>query len=113
MVERLIVRRRRTDGRGRPPEVNPREVVNAVLYVPREGGRWRSLPHDFPPWQTVYWYFTRWTDDGTLVRIHDLLRRRLREQMDRDPDPSAVIIDRQSVKATEQGGMLATTLARR
>ena len=104
LVEPLVVRPRRADGRGRPPEVDLREVVNAVLYVLHEGCRWRSLPHDFPAWGTVYWYFAKWTDDGTLVRIHDTLRRRVREQAGRDPEPSAVIIDAQSGKTTEKRG---------
>ena len=109
VLEPLIVRPRRADGRGRPPAVNLREVVNAVLYVLHEGCRWRALPHDFPAWQTVYWYFARWTDEGTLVQINDVLRRHVRDVAGRDPEPSAVIIDSQSVKATEQGGTLATT----
>ncbi len=113
LLEPLIVRPRRADGRGRPPAVNLREVVNAVLYVLHEGCRWRALPHDFPNWNTVYWYFARWTDEGTLVQINDVLRRRVRDAAGRDPEPSAVIIDSQSVKATEQGGMLATTPASR
>ena len=113
LVEPLVVRPRRADGRGRPPDVDLREVVNAVLYVLHEGCRWRALPHDFPAWGTVYWYFAKWTDDGTLVRIHDALRRQVRAQAGRDPDPSAVIIDSQSVKATEKGGMSATMPERR
>ena len=113
LVEPLVVRPRRADGRGRPPEVDLREVVNAVLYVLHEGCRWRSLPHDFPAWGTVYWYFAKWTDDGTLVRIHDTLRRRVREQAGRDPEPSAVIIDAQSVKTTAKGGTSAMTAASR
>lgn len=107
----LVRRRRRADGRGRPPSVELREVANAVLYVLHEGCRWRALPHDFPAWETVYWYFSRWTDDGTLVRIQDALRRRVREAAGRDPEPSALIIDSQSVKATEKGGTSATTPA--
>lgn len=113
LLEPLLERPPRADGRGRPREVALREVVNAILYVLREGCRWRALPHDFPNHNTVYWYFAQWTDDGTLVRIHDLLRRRTREQLGRDPDPSALIIDSQSVKATEKGGTLATTRASR
>jgi putative transposase len=104
LLEPFIVRAPRADGRGRPREVDLREVVNAMLYMLHEGCRWRSLPHDFPAWETVYWYFARWTDDGTLVRITDILRRRVREGLRRNPDPSAVIIDSQSVKATEKGG---------
>ena len=113
LLEPLVTRPRRADGRGRPPSVDLREVVNAVLYVLHEGCRWRALPHDFPPWETVYWYFAKWTDDGTIVRIHDALRRRVREAAGRDPEPSAVVIDSQSVKATEKGGISAMTRARR
>lgn len=118
MLEPLLVRPPRPDGRGRPREVELREVVNAILYLLREGCRWRALPHDFPHWNTVYWYFAQWTDDGTLVRIHDVLRRRVREQAGRHPDPSAVLIDSQSVtcpvpagKATAKGGMSGLTRA--
>jgi putative transposase len=109
ILEPLVTRPRRADGRGRPPAVEVREVVNAVVYVLHEGCRWRALPHDFPAWQTVYWYFARWTDDGTLVRIQDTLRQRLRQAAGRDPEPSAVVIDSQSVKATAKGGMSAMT----
>lgn len=100
-------------GAGRPREVDLREVVNAILYVLHEGCRWRALPHDFPAWGTVYWYFGKWTDDGTLVRLQDTLRRRVREAAGRDPEPSAVVIDSQSVKATEKGAMLASMPASR
>jgi len=113
LVEPMLTRPRRSDGRGRPREVDVREVLNAIRYVLREGCRWRSLPHDFPNWNTVYWYFAKWSDDGTLVRIHDTLRRQLREQMGRDPEPSAVVIDSQSVKTTAKGGTLASTPASR
>jgi transposase len=113
LVRPLVERPRRADGRGRPLEVDLRAVVNAVLYVLREGCRWRALPHDFPAWQTVYWYFRTWSDDGTLVRVHDTLRRRLRQQAGRDPEPSAVVIDSQSVKTSAKGGTLATTRARK
>jgi transposase len=107
----LVERPRRADGRGRPRSVDLREVVNAVLYVLHEGGRWRALPHDFPAWETVYWYFSRWSDDGTIERVHAALRRRVREAAGRDPEPSALVIDSQSVKATAKGGTSATTPA--
>ncbi|SRR6266498_442279 len=113
LLDPLLAHAPRPDGRGRPREVEVREVVNAILYVLREGCRWRALPHDFPAWQTVYWYFAKWTDDGTLVRIQDTLRRRVRVQAGRDPEPSAIVIDSQSVKATEKGGTRATTPASR
>src|SRR5215218_1870439 len=96
ILQPLIDRPRRADGRGRPRSVDLREVVDAVLYVPHEGCRLRALPHDFPAWETVCWYFSKWTDDGTLVRIQDELRRRVREAAGRDPDPTALIIDSQS-----------------
>ena len=107
----LVERPRRADGRGRPREVALRAVVNAILYVLREGCRWRALPHDFPAWQTVYWYFNQWTDDGTLLSVHDRLRHAVRVQAGRDRDPSAVSIDSQSVKTSAKGGTLVGTAA--
>ena len=59
---------------GRPRSADLREVVNAILYLLRTGCAWRMLPHDFPPWGTVWAYFRRWRDDGTLERLHDALR---------------------------------------
>lgn len=91
-----------TDGR---PEKHPRrEIVNAIFYVLRTGCAWRQLPHDLPPWQTVYWYFKRWRDDGTVTHIHDALRDRLRDTAGRDPMASAGIVDAQSVKAADTVG---------
>ncbi len=98
---------------GRPRSVDLREVANAMLYLLRTGCPWRSLPHDLPPWGTVWAYFRRWRDDGTLDRLHDALRDRVRAEAGRDPDPSAAILDSQSVKTAEKGGRAATTLARR
>jgi transposase len=98
---------------GRPRSVELREVVNAILYLLRTGCPWRALPHDLPPWGTVWAYFRRWRDDGTLDRLHDDLRASVRAEAGRDPDPSAAILDSQSVKTAEKGGRAATTLARR
>jgi putative transposase len=98
---------------GRPRSVDLREVANGLLYVLCTGCPWRSIPHDLPPWPTVWTYFRQWPDDGTLDRLHDQLRDRVRQQAGRDPHPSAVILDSQSVKTKEKGGRAVSTLARR
>ncbi len=90
-----------------------RQVINAILYIVVTGAQWRLLPKDYPKWQTVYHYFRRWRDDGTLDRLHAALRDRARAEAGRDPDPSAAILDSQSVKTSEKGGRAASTLARR
>jgi len=89
---------------GRHRTVNMREVVNAILYILRTGCQWRNLPHDFPPWGTVSWYFWLWCNDGTWARMHDKLREMVRVEAGREKEPSAAIMDSQSVKTTEQGG---------
>src|SRR6516162_5367648 len=73
---------------GRPRKADIREVVNALFYHTREGGGWRALPHDFPPWKTVYNYFQWWTADGTWQKILDALRPRVRAKAGRAPTPS-------------------------
>src|SRR5438477_6768466 len=98
---------------GRPPHVARRAVVDAIFYQLRTGCQWRYLPPEFPNWATVYWYFAKWRDDGTWVRINDALRRRVRVQGGRDPEPSAGCVDSQSAKTTEKGASAATTPARR
>jgi transposase len=77
-----------------------REIVNAILYVSRAGCAWHLLPHDFPPWKTVYDYYAKWEKDGTAQAVHDLLRRRVREQAGRAAEPTAAIIDAQPVKTS-------------
>ena len=89
---------------GRHRTVDMREIVNAILYLIRTGCPWRHLPHDFPPWGTVWWYFWLWSKDGTWTLIHDKLPEMVRVKEGRDSEPSAAIIDSQSVKSTEQGG---------
>lgn len=75
--------------------------MDAILYVSRSGCSWRRLPRDVPPWETVYWYFKRWCDDGTVTRVHDALREQVRLAEGRDAEPSAGIIDSRSVKGAE------------
>ncbi len=98
---------------GRPLKYSRREVVNAIVYVLRTGCAWRMLPHDLPPWRTVFHYFRTWRRDGTLERVHSALRDRLRVSEGRTASPSAAIIDSQSVRTTEKGGLVAMTLVRR
>jgi transposase len=98
---------------GRPAKYDRREIVNGPLYVARTGCQWRAMPHDLPPWRIVYWYFMAWTKDGTLDRLHDELRGDLRQAEGRHRQPSAAVLDSQSVKTTEKGGPAVTTRARR
>lgn len=89
--------------RGNPVGPQPvlhsrREVLNAILYVTKTGVQWRYLPHDFPDWQSVYSYFRQWKKDGTFKLIHDVLRGKMRKKAGRAQQPTAGILDSQSVK---------------
>jgi transposase len=87
--------------RGRPRIWPLRRIVEAILYLDRAGCAWRYLPADFPPWQTVYGYFAAWRDDGTLARLHHELRAQVRAAAGRSPQPTAAVIDSQSVRAAD------------
>lgn len=92
------------EGPGRPHQVNLRRVLDALMYQGRTGCQWRMRELDFPPSGTVRYYFDTWNDDGTMLEIHDQLRRCVREQQGREREPSAIVIDSQSVKTTEASG---------
>jgi putative transposase len=92
---------------GRPRKYPMREVLNGIQYVLRAGGAWRLMPHDLPHGQTAYQTFRAWRMDGTWMRIHDQLRDMVRIHMGRHPQPSAAIIDAQTVQTTEKGGSTA------
>jgi putative transposase len=89
---------------GHPRTADMREVVNGIFYVLRTGCGWEMLPHDLPPYSTVYHYFRRWQKTGVWQEMNTALRQRLRQEQGRNPQPSAAIADSQSVKTTEKRG---------
>jgi putative transposase len=92
------------NNRGRPKTHPTREILNAIFYVLKSGCPWRLLPREFPPWETVYWWFRKWRIDGTFERRNAMLRERVRIRLGRNAHPSAGIADSQSVKTTSVGG---------
>jgi transposase len=83
---------------GRPPEHALRDLMDAIIYLDRTGTPWRYLPHDYPPWNTVFHYFGWWQDDGVFEQLNGLLRRLVRSAAGREPEPTASVIDSQSIK---------------
>jgi putative transposase len=98
---------------GRRADHLRREIVNAILYILRTGCQWEAMPHDLPPWKTVYTYFRNWRLDGTWYRMHETLRLKTRRAEGRHPQASAGILDSQSTKTTEKGGRAATMPGRK
>ena len=91
-------------GGGRPPKYTRRAILDAIRYAVRQGCTWRALPADLPHWNTAFWYFREWQQDGTWDRIEDALRRAVRTEAGREAEPSAGVADSQTVRATEQPG---------
>ena len=108
LVKREIPRAKRG---GNKRTVDIREVLNGLMYVLSTGCQWRAIPKDLPPRSTVNYYFCRWQYDGTLDRLHHVLYVRCRERAEREASPTAAIIDSQSVKSSEKGGLGLTRRA--
>ena len=94
---------------GKPRTTDMREVLNAIFYVNKSGGQWRMLPHEFPKWQTVYYYYNSWRKAGLWGQWNAVLREKVRVEEGREATPSAAILDSQSVKTTQKGGHAALT----
>ena len=105
LVEPLIPAGKRGGGKR---TVVLREVVNGLMYVLSTGCQWRAVPKDLPPRSTLFGYFDLWNWDGTLGRLHAELYVKCREAMGREASPTAAVIDSQSVKGAEKGGLAST-----
>jgi transposase len=108
IIEQLLPSAQAT---GRLRQVDLREIINGIFYVLREGCSWRALPHDLPPWQTVYNYFRHWQRLGVWQKIHTQLRQQVRKSVEKTDNPTAGIIDSQSVKTAEKRGKCTVTMA--
>lgn len=103
----------RAPGGGRDRTTDMREILDAIFYLLRTGCSWRMIPHDFPKHQLVRHYFDVWKKDGTWLKMHDAIRGKVRHKAGKKTQPSAAIIDSQSVKTTEKGGFVAMMPVRR
>ena len=108
LIEPMIPPARRG---GRPRDVNVREVLNGIFYVLWTGCQWLALPKDLPPKSTAHHYFMLWDWDGTLERIHHALYVAVRDREGREASPSAAVIDSQSAKGAQKGGLRSTRRA--
>jgi transposase len=99
----------KTNKMGRPATVDRREVLNGIFYLLRTGCQWRLLPKEFPHWSSVHSCYWRWKKNGTIDRIHETLRQKVRRQAGKEAHPTAAIVDSQSVKTTEKGGQKVMT----
>ncbi len=111
LIEPIVNERKLVQGR--PPKYPRREILNAIFYLLRTGCQWRRLPHDFPPWGTVYLQFWRWKKLGLFLDLHHYARQGLRQLIGRNMDASGGIIDSQSVKTTEKGAFEVMMVARK
>ena len=111
MLQQLIPKPK---GFGHPVEVDFREILNGIFYVQRTGCQWEMLPHDLPPYSTVYSYFKKWQRKGIWQQMHDQVREQLRMQLGGLDDSTVAIADSQSLKTTEKRGRsTASTVAKR
>ncbi len=102
------------DSIAEPARIHPvRDVLDAIFYINRTGCQWDYLPSDLPPWRSAYAQFQKWQKNGTWDKVHDTLRDRLRTTASRKPQPTAAVIDAQSTKTTEKGGLKAMMLVRK
>lgn len=102
-----------SNGIGRRPKHTKREILNAIFYISRTGCQWTYLTKDFPPWKTVYTYFWTWQRQNLFEKLHDELRNLIRRLMGRNEEPSAAIVDSQSVKTTERGALKVLIMEKR
>jgi putative transposase len=100
-------------GFGHPVEVDFREILNGIFYVQRTGCQWEMLPHDLPPYSTVYGYFKKWQRKGVWQQMHDTVRHKLRQKLGREADSTVAIADSQSVKTTEKRGRSTVSMVAR